>query len=144
MSTAALGVLAVATVSCVGPARTESDYRLKARGTAKSAQSVVATAELTTRVVRDHSGFANYVAELLTEAERDVDNEQSTFASIQPPDRRSDDLRDQLGPVLNDTVDTISQMRIDARRHDWRALVQTADALPALSARLEPFSNLPK
>jgi hypothetical protein len=81
---------------------------------------------------------------MLTDAERDVTSGQSAFGSIQPPDRRSDRLRAQLGKVLNDAVDTVSAMRIDARRHDWPSLLRAAGDLPGISARLEPFSKLPR
>ena len=127
---------------CVGSARTREDYRLKASSSAKSAGSAVATAALGARLVRSNHAFANYLAVLYDSADRDTSSVQSTFASIQPPDRASDRLRDRLGTLLNDVSDTVSTMRVAARRHAWHDLLDTARQLPRLQRRLQRYENL--
>lgn len=122
--------LTAALTACVGPARTASDYRLKARNSAKSALSAVATSELVAKLVRNNDAFATYESVTLDSAERDATSIESTFASIQPPDTASDHLRDELNSVLNDTSDAISSMRIAARRHEWSALLKAGSTGP--------------
>lgn len=139
----ALALSAFDLTGCVGPARTPSSYRLKARGSAKAALSAVATANLAARLVRDKGAFSTYVSVVLDSSERDVTSTQSTFASIQPPDRASDVLRSQLGGVLSDAADSISAMRIAARRHEWNDLLAAAQELPQLTAELQRYAELP-
>jgi hypothetical protein len=143
---AAVVLMLVATLTsaaCTGPARTAADYRAKARHSAVSASSAVATSGLAARLVRDGGAFASYIAVVLDSAERDATGVDSSFGSVQPPDAASDRLRDQLSSVLGDVVDTVSAMRISARRHDWDALLRTARQLPSLEAELAHFEQLP-
>jgi hypothetical protein len=129
--------------ACAGPARTSADYRLKARHSAQESQSAVATSRLAARLVRERGAFSAYVAVVLNNAEDDASSVESTFGSVQPPDRSSDHLRSELSPVLNDVVDTISGMRIAARRHEWASLLDRSRALPELSRSLRRFEELP-
>ena len=140
---AALVVIAAASTACVGPVRTASDFRLKARHSAQDASSAVATSQMAARLVRDRAAFANYVAVVLNSAETDASSVASTFASLQPPDRHSDRLRSALSTVLNDVVDTISGMRIAARRHDWSTLLVRSRGLTSLATALHRFEELP-
>jgi hypothetical protein len=73
----------------------------------------------------------------------DATSVESTFGSVQPPDRASDRLRSELTPVLNDVVDAISGMRIAARRHEWASLLARSRALPELGRSLRHFEDLP-
>jgi hypothetical protein len=129
--------------ACTGPARTASDYRLKARHSAQEAQSAVATSRMAARLVKSNGAFSAYIAVVLSNAEGDASSVESTFGSIQPPDPRSDRLRAELSPVLNDVVDTISGMRIAARRHAWSALLDRSRELPQLGRSLRRFEELP-
>jgi hypothetical protein len=105
--------------------------------------SAVSTSQLVAKVVRDKGAFATYISVALDSAERDATSTESTFASIQPPDAASDQLRDDLNNVLNDASDTISSMRIAARRRDWDKLMRAAADLPELSQKLEKYEDLP-
>jgi hypothetical protein len=138
----ALLVLTYSLTACVGPARTPSDYRLKARHSAQEANSAVATSRMAAQLVRDRAAFAAYVAVVLDSAETDASSVASTFASIQPPDLAADRLRSDLSSVLNDVVDTISGMRIAARRHDWATLLVRSRSLGSLARALQPFEEL--
>jgi hypothetical protein len=129
--------------ACAGPARTPDDYRLKARHSAQEAQSAVATSRMAARLVAERGAFSPYVAVVLNNAETDATSVESTFGSVQPPDRASDRLRAELSPVLNDVVDTISGMRIAARRHEWASLLARSRALPELGRSLRHFEDLP-
>jgi hypothetical protein len=105
--------------------------------------SAVETAALTAVLVRDGKAFSNYVAVVLDSAERDASSVQSTFSSIQPPDRAQDDLRDRLGARLGDADDSIMKMLIAARRHDWPAVLAAANDLPKLARDLKKYAALP-
>jgi len=128
---------------CVGPVHTSSDYRLKARNSAKAALSAVQTSGLAARLVEDGDTFPTYVSVVLDSAERDVTATESTFGSLQSPDVSSDRLRDDVDGVLDDAARTISSMRIAARRGEWRRLLAAARALPGLAAELQRLSELP-
>jgi hypothetical protein len=143
-STTALSVLLLCGLAaCAGPARTSADYRLKARHSAQEAQSAVATSRLAARLVSKRGAFSAYVAVVLNNAEDDASSVESTFTSVQPPDRSSDRLRSKLSPILNDVVDTISGMRIAARRHEWASLLDRSTELPGLGRSLRHFEMLP-
>jgi hypothetical protein len=45
--------------------------------------------------------------------------------------------------VLRDASDTISSMRIAARRRDWDKLMRAAADLPELSQKLQMYEDLP-
>ncbi len=130
-------------VACTGPVRNARDFRLKARHSAQAASSAVSTSSLAARIVLKQAAFAAYVAVVLDDAEHDATSVDSTFTSLQPPDRRSDRLREQLGGVLGDVVDAISGMRIAARRHEWDRVLRIARSLPGLQASLQSFEDLP-
>jgi hypothetical protein len=127
---------------CVGPARTERDYRLKARSSARAAGSAVESATLAAVLVRERKTFSNYVVVVLDSAERDASSVQSTFASIQPPAQEQDALRDRMDTLLSDAVDAISAMRIAARRHAWSELLRASVALPKLTRELRAYQEL--
>jgi hypothetical protein len=128
--------------ACVGPARTARDYRLKARSSARAASSALQTADLAAMLVRQGKTFSNYVAVLFDSAERDSSSVQSTFASIQPPSRAQDVLRDRLGKLLSDADDAISAMRIAARRHEWSGVLDAAAGLAHLEDELQTYERL--
>jgi hypothetical protein len=127
---------------CAGSARTPTSYRLKARNSAKAALSAVESATLAARLVREKRAFSTYVSVVLDSAERDATATQSTFASIQSPSHASDLLRDKVDQVLNDTSDTISKMRIAARRDESSDLLEAAGSLPKLTDQLQRLSEL--
>ena len=64
---------------------------------------------------------------------------QGTFASIQPPDQASDDLRDELDAVLASSVDHVAAVRIVARRGRLDDLAATAAPLEDDQRTLEAF-----
>lgn len=137
-----LVALSVSAVSaCVGPARTRHDYRLKAATTAGSVRGALETARLGVRTANGGRASLNYLSVLLGEAEEDAAAAQSTFASIQPPDRESDRIREQvLGPV-GDAVSVLERLRVLVRRGDTAALGRAAESLPQVSAELDRLAQ---
>src|SRR5215213_4609740 len=85
----------------IGPARTEDAYADKARATAEAAQSSVETVLLLVETAGDGDLFDNFARISISEQEDALDGVQSGFRSIQPPDRRSDELRAGLDEVLS-------------------------------------------
>src|SRR3954452_22257973 len=99
---AAFVVMAACTPHPVGPARTEGKYEGKAVTTAESALSAVNTVRIAARTAsRDHA-FGPYLSVLISEQEDALSGVQGTFDSIQPPDGKSDALRDDLDELLAD------------------------------------------
>jgi hypothetical protein len=135
-------LVTVVASSCAGSARTPTTYRLKARNSAKATLSAVESATLAARLVREKRAFSTYVSVVLDSAERDASGTESTFASIQSPSAASDQLRDQVDQVLTDASDTISKMRIAARRDEWSDLLRAAQSLPKLTSELQRYSEL--
>src|SRR4051794_40330694 len=110
----AVAVLVALTAGCVqplGPARTYNDYAHKAKTTAESVISALGVANLAAQAAKRDRALPPYLSVLLEEAEDDASGAESTFSKIQPPDERSDKLRDDLSPIVGDAVDTLSAMR---------------------------------
>jgi hypothetical protein len=128
-------------VGCVGPARTFSAYQGKAASAADEMRSSVATALLAVRVAQADHAFLPYISVTIADAERDASGIQGAFDSIQPPDRQSDELRNELDALLGTAVDAISNLRIAARRGEVATLVQIAAPLDHLSHQLDEFSK---
>ncbi len=126
---------------CVGSARWSSAYQGKAGATADQMVSAVETARLSARVAATHKAFAPYLSVMIAEAEQDADSIQGAFHSIQPPDDPSDVLRDQLGRLLSIATDTISRMRIAARRSDFGEVERLANSLSGVSEKLDAFAQ---
>ena len=136
-------LLAAALTACVphpiGPARTFAKYEGKAATTAESALSAVQTARLTARAATRHRLFGPYVGQVLGESEDAVSGLAGTFASIQPPDDEADDLRQELGQLLNDAEDHLSELRVAARRGEIDELREKAVPLEDDAEKLSTF-----
>jgi hypothetical protein len=114
----------------VGPARTFGKYEGKAATTAESALSRVQTVRLAAETGGAGHAFGPYLSVLISEQEDALSGLQGTFGSIQPPDERSDELRNELNGLLSDAVDHVADVRIAVRRGDL-------DGLPSVAAPLE-------
>ena len=128
----------------VGPARTAHTYEGKARTTAESAISEVATAQLVARAASDGRAFGPYTSQVLSSAEESLAGLGGTFGSIQPPDGGTEELRARLTGALGDAEDHVATLRIAARRGQLAALGELAapldDDLAALEAMVEALS----
>jgi hypothetical protein len=134
--------LALALTACietVSPARTFDAYEHKAKDTAESVLSSVETARLVAKAAGDGDTFGPYASVLLGDAEKGAGHAQDVFDSVQPPDAHSDRLRDELGKLLEDASDHLSELRIAARRHELERLPELAAPLRKISKQLNAF-----
>ena len=138
--TVVVGAL-LACAGCVLPARSSSAFEGKAVESAKSAYGAVATALLTAREASSGKLTAAYASVAMADAEKDANGAQSSFDSIQPPDRRSDQLRDDLDRMLSDAVSGIAQLRTEARRGHLASLAHQARDLHDVAKRLDRFQK---
>jgi hypothetical protein len=137
---AAVLVATVAT-SCVLPARSTSAYRGKAVATATAAISAVETGRFVAQLADRGRLTAAYASVSMAEAETDASAAQAAFDSIQPPDSPSDALRARLDKLLANAVNTLSTMRIVARRGDLDRLRPFAAEATEESADLQRFQQ---
>jgi hypothetical protein len=123
----------------VGSARTADKYVGKAVTTARAAQSDVATVALVADAASRGRAFGPYTALVVSDAEEALSGVQGTFDSIQPPDARSDDVRETLDALLGQATDHVSQVRIAARRGSLDDLARLAQPLAEDARALERF-----
>jgi hypothetical protein len=139
----ALTALAVAVLctACVGPARTSNDYTRKASTSLHDTRSAVETARLGVDAASAGRATGPYLSVLLADAEEQASAVQSTFASIQPPNRDSDRLRDDVDKLLSEAVSVLADLRIAARRGDTAGITDKGPALDDLNERLAAFEE---
>jgi hypothetical protein len=125
----------------MGPTRSYARYEEKAAATADAVLSAVRTASLVAEGAVDGDLFGPYTSVVLSEAEAAAAGAQSTFDGIQPPDGRSDALRDDLGRLLDRAVDELTDLRIEARRSQTAGLGAHGPALARIADDLEAFSE---
>jgi hypothetical protein len=137
---AVVAVLATACVSHpVGPARTFETYEDKATTTAEAALSAVSTTILAAQVGSNGKAWGPYLSILVSEQEDAIVGVQGTFASIQPPDARSDVLRTQLDDILQPAVDHVTDVRVTVRRGRLDDLATVAEPLNNDQSQLRAF-----
>ena len=123
----------------IGPARTFGTYHNKAVATAESALSSVETVRLASEAGSAGNAFAPYLSVLISDQEDALADVQSGFASIQPPDTRSDRLRTELDDLLGTALDHVADVRIAARRSHIDELAVIGRPLVADAAALGAF-----
>jgi hypothetical protein len=136
---AAIAVSLAACVQPVGPARTFDSYERKASDTASTALSAVQTGRLGAQTAQHDDTFAPYLAVLVSEAEDEASSAQTTFDSVQPPNDKSDNLRDDLDALMTRAVDALSQARIAARRADFDEVAEQEPKLAKSARELDRF-----
>jgi hypothetical protein len=125
--------------SCVAPARSFGAYEGKAATTAEDALSAVETARLAVGAAAKRDAFAPYLSVVLGEAEDAASSVQGTFDSVQPPDSRSDQLRQDLDDRLQAAVSVLSDLRIAVRRGEARELPSRLEDLTKAADALRAF-----
>jgi hypothetical protein len=133
------GVALLVGLHPISPARTADAYRHKAKDTAESVLSSVQVARLAARVGTRGDAFGPYVSVLLSESDTGVAKAQGVFESVQPPDARSDAVRARLDEILARSSDTVSRLRITARRGELDRLERQARPLRHLAEKLRKF-----
>lgn len=141
--TAVCGVLTLVLAACVGPARTDSDYRADIATTAKMAVSFIASAELTVGAVVEGKAASPYVARRLTEDENGLNSVITSFASVQPPSAELDEVRGDVLALLNRSSSVVGELRIAAFRDRHGQLAEIADPLPELADELARYEHVP-
>jgi len=131
-----LGLVAFGLIACVPTARTSGPFASKGRRTASAVHSAVASDLLVIEAVRRGHTTAAYVSVATSEAEDAGSEAINTFLSIQPPDRASEDLRDDLSKLFTFATDALGRARIVGRRGDRDALLAITDELQAIDAQL--------
>ena len=132
-------VAVLVSVGCSLPATTFDAYEDKAIHAAEDVLSQARTAVLAADLARRDRTFPVSVAVQLEEAETAAVGANDEFAAILPPDQRSEALRRELLPLLEDAADLIARMRFEARRGDVTALVGLADTLAEPADRIDAW-----
>ena len=127
--------------ACTGPVRSSAVYESKAGQTAAVAASATQTALLAVDAAKDDKAYGRYLTQVLVEAEEDAGSAQGTFDAIQPPDRRADELRDQLDELVSEATDTLTELRVAARRGHTAQLAEPAAPLEGLAGKLHAFAE---
>jgi hypothetical protein len=123
----------------VGPARDYASYERKARTTAESARSAIATVRLLAESAADGKVFGTYASVTVSEQEDALLGTEGTFASIQPPDQRSDELRAELTGLLATAAEHVTAVRIEIRRGNLDDLDRFVPELLADEEALSTF-----
>jgi len=134
----AVGILLAAVVSgCVAPALDSGAFQhnaIAALESAVSATRVAATALDARAAERLPLAYADTV---VTEAEEALGPIQSSFGTVDPPDRRLDALRSEVAGQLGDAADLLAEARIAVRRQDTSAMRQVARDLRKIADEME-------
>lgn len=133
----AVVALVAASAGCVSPARSEASYQGKAMSAVRSAAANVATGLLVVQQDRAKKVFSAYADDVVSASETSMGSITESFGSVQPPDRRSDGIRDSVTDVLSKAQDALSHARIAVRRSDGRALAESEDELKAVAQALD-------
>lgn len=128
--------------ACVGPARSDSDYRADVSNTAKTAVSAVESAQLTIQAVVEGKATAAYVSQRLTEDEQEVHAAITAFASVQPPSEDADRLRGEVLSLLQQASTVLAELRIEAFRDDHAELSSIARPLPEIADQLARYTHV--
>ena len=125
--------------ACAGPVPDDGAYRHAALQTALAMGSALASGQLAAQLGLQGKSFSAFTDGNVTDAENDADSVNSTFSSRQPPDARSDALRQTMAQALSDGSSALTDLRIAVRMED-RA--QTRKALAEVGKSLKTFSDL--
>jgi ABC-type amino acid transport substrate-binding protein len=143
MRTLVAGVALLALTACVGPSRSDADYKAKAANTAEAIASSVNTVRVGIDALRANRVQAAYLSRLVAEAEEDALSAQQAFDSVQPPSGTADDVHDRLQTIEQDALDALHAVRVAVRRgHDAEA-IGYADALAQSAEKLRKFEEDP-
>jgi hypothetical protein len=129
--------LAAAVVGCSLPALSFESYRGKAVEAAEEMISQAGSAILAADLAARGRLFGPSVSIQLEDAEEAAAATADDFASLLPPDDRSEGIRRTVLPPLVDATDLITQMRFAAQRGDLDELRQLRSSLQDPVDRLE-------
>ena len=136
-----LALVICAAVGCSLPATSFESYRSKAADAADEVVSQARTAILTAHLAGQDRLLDTAVAAQLKDAETAAAAVVESFASVQPPDARADQLRARILPVLERASDAITRMRFEAKRGHTAALLGLRSSLIEPTGVLEQWAD---
>jgi hypothetical protein len=113
-------------------------YRTTAVQTAEAARDAVRTAALTVSAMAQRKVTHPYVSVVLDTSVTTVAKAVGKFAELPPPDKRTTALRDELRPLLADTVRELGDVARALDEGD-AATVAAAQGLGVLGDRLDGY-----
>lgn len=126
--------------ACVGPSRTDADFRRKAANSAEAMLSSIRAARLTVEAA--DRAPAPYVSLRLSESEATADSVITSFASVQPPSASADRLRSELLRQMHAASTVLAELRIAAYRGELDRLEDIAEPLSGIDRRLLRFMKI--
>ncbi|HEX5295929.1 MAG TPA: hypothetical protein VFW50_02985 [Streptosporangiaceae bacterium] len=114
-------------------------YRHAALQTSMAMVSALASGQLAAQLGLRGNSFSMFTDGNVTDAENDADSVNSTFTSRQPPDARSDALRQKMMQALSDGTGALTDLRVAVRMGD-RA--QVRKALAEVGKSIKTFNAL--
>lgn len=130
---------AIAAGGCAEPSGSFGDYQSKVHETATDMVSALATAQLAAQQFLHHRATQSFTDVVVSNAESDANSDQSTLDSRQPPDGKSDALKNKVDQMLQQATSTLTDLRIAVRRNDRSGIVS---ALQQLQQPLEQLQGL--
>jgi hypothetical protein len=125
--------------ACAAPVPDYGAYRHAALQTAMAMASALASGQLAAQLGLQGKSFSAFTDGNVTDAENDANSVDSTFSSRQPPDARSDALRQTMDQALSGATSALTDLRVAVRMDD-RA--QVRKALAEVSKSLKTFNAL--
>jgi hypothetical protein len=110
--------------ACAGPVPDDGAYRHAALQTSMAMVSDLASAQLAAQTALRGRSFAPFTDDSVTSAENDANSVNSTFSSRQPPDARSDALRQKMLQALSDATSALTDLRVAVRLGDRAQLTK--------------------
>jgi hypothetical protein len=101
--------------------------------------SDLASGQLAAQLGLQGKSFSAFTDENVTDAENDADSVNSTFSSRQPPDARSDALRQTMAQALSDGTSALTDLRVAVRMENP---VQIRKALAEVGRSRKTFDRL--
>jgi hypothetical protein len=101
--------------------------------------SALASGQLAAQLGLQGKSFSAFTDENVTGAENDADSVNSTFSSRQPPDARSDALRQTMDQALSDGTSALTDLRVAVRMENR---VQVRKALAEVGRSRKTFDRL--
>lgn len=125
--------------ACAAPVPDDGAYRHAALQTSMAMVSALASGQLAAQLGLRGNSFSTFTDGNVTDAENDADSVNSTFTSRQPPDARSDALRQKMMQALSDGTGALTDLRVAVRMGD-RA--QVRKALAEVGKSIKTFNAL--
>lgn len=129
-------VLVAAGAACVGPSRTDDDYRRKAAESAQAMASAVETARLATELAARGRAPPPYVSVVMQESESAGHSIATGFGVVQPPTDRARRLRRDALDLFGRVNAVLGELRIAAYRGELGDLPRIAEPLERLGGEL--------